>query len=108
MKVLITILATIMAVSQGLAEVTTTKGKTADDQATSTQRGTDVVRMIREKIVADDSLSTNAHNIKIISDKDGITLKGVVASAAERQKVEAHAKSVAGSTSVINRTEISK
>jgi len=108
MKFLITILATIMAVSQGLAEITTNKGKTADDQSASTQTGTDLVRMIREKIVADDSLSTNAHNIKIISDQNGITLKGVVASAAERQKVESLAKSVAGRTSVINRTEISK
>ncbi|WP_413293549.1 BON domain-containing protein [Bdellovibrio sp. HCB185ZH] len=83
--------------------------KKADDQAMTTQRATDITRMIREKIVADDSLSVKAHNIQIITDSNKrVILKGNVSSADEKAKVERIAKGVAGDTQVINNTVVTK
>jgi osmotically-inducible protein OsmY len=82
--------------------------KTADQQAMNTQRDTDLTRMIRQKIVADDSLSINAHNVKIITENGRVYLRGPVESSAERQQVERLAKGVAGKTQVVNETVISK
>jgi osmotically-inducible protein OsmY len=52
---------------------------------------------IRTSIVGDKSLSTYAHNIKIISQNGVVTLKGPVKSEEERKSVLAKAKAVAGS-----------
>ncbi|MBO9666802.1 MAG: BON domain-containing protein [Bdellovibrio sp.] len=89
-------------------EQSSTAYKTADQQAMSSQRDTDLTRMIREKIVADDSLSINAHNVKIITENGRVYLRGPVESKAERQQVERLAKGVAGKTQVVNETVISK
>ncbi|WP_413587073.1 BON domain-containing protein [Bdellovibrio sp. HCB274] len=102
-----------LAVSGAFAEGTSYQQgqsvRKADDQAMTTQRATDITRMIREKIVADDSLSTKAHNIQIITDNNNrVILKGNVDSASEKEKVGSIAKSVAGAAQVINNTVITK
>ena len=51
---------------------------------------------VRKAIVADDSLSTNAHNVKIITNAGTVTLRGPVKSTQEKSAVEAKAKQVAG------------
>lgn len=108
MKVLFTTLAIILYAYNVMAEgYGNTQGTTADDQ-NMTQKDTDLTRMIRQKITDDNTLSVNAHNIKIISENGRILLKGTVASSVERQKVESIAKSVAGKTAVTNKTVISK
>ena len=110
MKILVTVLAVILfAINSFSAEPysQSKKEKTSDDQG-MTQWDTDMSRSIRERLMADSSLSINAHNIKIISENQKIVLKGNVASAAERNKVESIAKSVAGKTPVVNNTVISK
>jgi hyperosmotically inducible periplasmic protein len=56
---------------------------------------------IRKAIVADDTLSTNAHNVKIITSAGVVTLRGPVKSAQEKTAVETKAKQVAG----VNRIE---
>jgi osmotically-inducible protein OsmY len=94
------------------SEGTATQGQSvqkADDQATTNQRATDITRMIREKIMADSSLSVKAQNIQIITDNNNrVILKGNVSSANEKKKVETIAKSVAGQTQVINNTVVTK
>lgn len=109
---IVSIIILSLSASAALAEGTGYQGQTvrkADDQAMTTQRATDLTRMIREKIVADDSLSVKAHNIQIITDNNRrVILKGNVNSASEKAKVESIAKSVAGDTQVINNTVITK
>jgi hypothetical protein len=62
---------------------------------------------IRQAVVADDSLSTNAHNVKIITTSDGaVTLRGPVKSEEERKKIGAMAEQVAGTGRVQNQLEV--
>lgn len=110
MKILVTVIVGILFISNTFAAdsyLPNQTGKTSESQG-MTQRDTDMSRTIRERIMDDSSLSTNAHNIKIISENDKVILKGNVASAAERRKVEVIAKGVAGKTPVVNNTVISK
>jgi len=55
----------------------------------------------------DKSLSTYAHNIKIIIQDSRVTLRGRVRSKEERSKLEAKAVSVAGQGNVTNQLEVS-
>lgn len=62
---------------------------------------------IRRAIMDDASMSTNAQNCKIITDKAGVvTLRGVVNSVTEKEAIEAKAKAAAGVTSVDNQLEV--
>lgn len=61
---------------------------------------------IRQKIVADKSLSMNAHNVKIITSGGVVTLRGPVNTAEEKAKISAAAQHVAGVKQVQNQLEI--
>jgi osmotically-inducible protein OsmY len=61
---------------------------------------------IRQAVVADDSLSTNAHNVKIITANGAVTLRGPVKSDDERKKIAAMAEQVAGAGRVQNYLEV--
>ncbi len=62
---------------------------------------------IRQAVLADDSLSTDAHNVKIITTADGaVTLRGPVKSDDERKKIGAMAEQVAGTGRVQNHLEV--
>lgn len=62
---------------------------------------------IRRAIMDDAALSTNAKNVKIMTDKAGVvTLRGVVNNQAEKDAIDAKAKAVVGVTSVSNQLEI--
>jgi hypothetical protein len=58
----------------------------------------DLTAKIRKAIMADKSLSTYAHNVKIVSQDGTVTLKGPVRSDAEVQTIVAKATEVAGSS----------
>ncbi len=77
------------------------QGLTADDQG-NTASDRQLTRTIRRAVVADKTLSTYAHNVKIISRDGRVTLKGVVRSEAERQDIEAKAVAAAGAGKVHN------
>lgn len=79
----------------------------AGDQSNASD-AVDLTARIRQAITADDSLSMDAHNIKIITENGKVTLRGPVASEAERRKVEAIAKKAAGSQTVINKLDVKK
>ena len=69
---------------------------TADNQKmNSTDR--EITRNIRKSIMADKSLSTYAHNIKIISQNGAVTLKGPVKTEDEKKSVLDKAIAVTGS-----------
>src|ERR1051326_8658534 len=50
------------------------------DQQKDNRTDRDITRQIRQSIVADDSLSTYAHNVKVITQNGQVTLKGPVRS----------------------------
>lgn len=80
---------------------------TAGDQSTS-ERDTHITSEIRKAIVADDSLSTYAHNVKIITINGKVTLKGPVENDREKQAIFNQAVRVAGRKAVTNQIEIVK
>ena len=61
---------------------------------------------VRKAIVDDNTLSVNAHNVKVITSQGTVTLRGPVKSAAEKQAVETKARQVAGVSNVINQLEV--
>jgi len=65
-----------------------------------------ITRDIRRALVADKSLSTYAHNVKVITANGAVTLKGPVRSEEERKAVEAKAVEVAGQGRVANELTI--
>jgi hyperosmotically inducible protein len=65
-----------------------------------------ITQEIRKVVMADKSLSTNAHNVKIITADGVVTLRGPVKSAAEKATIEAKAKQAAGVSRVDNQLEI--
>ena len=67
------------------------------DQQKSNAADMKMTKAIRRSIMADKSLSTYAHNIKIISQNGVVTLKGPVKSDAEKMTVVAKAVAVTGS-----------
>ena len=67
-----------------------------------------VTQEIRRAVVADDSLSTNAHNVKIITVGGVVTLRGPVNSPDERSRIQEKAQQVAGVKRVDNQLEVAR
>lgn len=78
---------------------------TADDQSESKQ-DIDIAAKVRRAVVSDKSLSTNAHNVKIITNEGQVTLRGPVDSEAEKEAIVAKAKEVAGDDRVVDELEL--
>lgn len=72
-------------------------GEVTADQQKDNAADRKLTQEIRRSIIADKGLSTSAHNIKIISQRGMVTLKGPVKSAAEKTSVMEKAVAVAGS-----------
>jgi len=66
----------------------------------------DLAKRIRSAIVDDKSLSTYAHNIKIVAQDGKVTLKGPVRSEEEKSAIETKATEVAGAGNVVNQLEV--
>src|SRR6202165_3768136 len=73
------------------------KAEPTADQQKENKSDRDLVKEIRRAITKDKSLSTYAHNVKIISENGSVTLKGPVKSDDEKQALVAKAVAVAGS-----------
>ena len=72
------------------------------DQGKNNSTDLQTMQKIRKAVVDDKSLSTYAHNVKIISQNGKVTLKGTVRSEEEKQSVEQKATDVAGAGNVTN------
>lgn len=81
---------------------------TTADQQKMNSSDQEITRKIRRAIIEDKSLSTYAHNIKIITQDGMVTLKGPVSSAEEKSNVEAKAEAVAGESNVKNEIQIAQ
>jgi hyperosmotically inducible protein len=73
----------------------------ADQQSNSTS-DVELTRKIRRALTQDSSLSTYAHNVKVITRNGVVELKGPVRSQSEKEAVEAKATDVAGVSKVKN------
>ena len=62
----------------------------------------ELAQKIRRAVVADKTLSTYAHNVKIVAQNGQVTLKGPVRTDDEKKSVEAKATEVAGAGRVTN------
>ena len=61
---------------------------------------------IRRALVADHSLSTYGHNVKVIVSGGTVTLKGPVHSEAEKQSIVAKAAAIAGQEKVTDQLTV--
>ncbi|HEY0687269.1 MAG TPA: BON domain-containing protein [Steroidobacter sp.] len=84
-----------------------TDAKTPVDQS-SDKDAIEVTAGIRRAVLDDKSLSTSAHNIKIVTDGDVVTLRGPVESADEKKRVEALAMKAATGKQVRNEISIAR
>jgi hyperosmotically inducible periplasmic protein len=75
--------------------------KTADQQKMN-PADRETTKKIRSALMDDKSLSTYAHNIKIITIDGMVTLKGPVRSEDEKSAIEAKAREIAGDSNVTN------
>jgi osmotically-inducible protein OsmY len=76
------------------------------DQQKENRSDRDVTRDIRRSIVQDKSLSTYAHNIKIIAQNGMVTLKGPVRSEEEKSAIEAKAAEIVGKDKIMSQLEV--
>jgi hyperosmotically inducible protein len=82
-----------------------TQTTTADNQSSAKSDRLTTAR-IRKAIVADKSLSTYAHNVKIITSNGAVTLKGPVKSEDEKQKVVSEAAAVVAADQITNQLTV--
>ena len=81
--------------------------KTADRQAsTGKKHDVELVRMIRQDLTNDYSLSTYGKNVKILSQDGVITLRGPVRTREEKLQIGSTAKKTAGVNRVNNQLQI--
>jgi hyperosmotically inducible protein len=79
--------------------------KTSGDQSESEADRT-ITQNVRQAVTADDSVSTNGKNVKIITNDGTVTLRGPVKSEQEKTNIGAKAQQIAGVKSVDNQLEI--
>ena len=72
------------------------------DQAKNNKSDREMMQQIRKAVADDKTLSTYAHNVKIIASHGKVTLKGPVHTDDERSNIEAKAVAVAGAGNVTN------
>lgn len=73
---------------------------TTADQQKNNLSDRELTQKIRKAVIADKSLSTYAHNVKIIAQNGAVTLKGPVRSDEEKKTIVAKAAEIAGSDKV--------
>ena len=82
------------------------EGEPTADQQKNNKSDRETAKQIRKALMNDKSLSTYAHNVKVIVQNGTVTLKGPVRSDEEKKTVEAKAAEVAGASNVKNEISI--
>jgi len=80
--------------------VAATQDKPTADQAKNATSDLQIMQKIRKAVVDDKTLSTSAHNVKIISQAGKVTLKGKVKTDEEKSTIVKLATDVAGAGNV--------
>lgn len=76
------------------------------DQQKENSGDRQITQQIRKAIASDKSLSSYAHNVKVITKGGMVTLKGPVKSEDEKKAVEAKAAGVAGESKVTSQLDV--
>lgn len=84
------------------------KSAVSADQQSNDKSDVEITRKIRQAVVKDKSMSTSAQNVKIITAKGRVVLKGPVDSNEEKMKVEQAAAAVAGRDQIVSEIEVKK
>jgi hyperosmotically inducible periplasmic protein len=82
------------------------KGAATADQQKENPNDREITQKIRRALMDDKTLSTYAHNVKVITQDGQVTLKGPVRTEDEKKTVEAKATEVAGVGRVTNQISI--
>jgi hyperosmotically inducible protein len=117
-KIILTLLCvsvfTLSAIAQDTAAADNTRKNerdrsgettTSGDQSNS-QEDVKITAAIRRAVVRDNSLSTTAKNVKIITANGMVTLRGPVKNDAEKAKIAELAQSAAGNAKINNQLEV--
>jgi hyperosmotically inducible periplasmic protein len=86
-------------------KVDASNSQTADAQSNNAM-DLDLTKRIRQSVIADKSLSTYAHNVKIVSVNGSVTLNGVVRTPDEKSAVEMKAADIAGKDKVTSQLKV--
>ncbi|MDP9053103.1 MAG: BON domain-containing protein [Acidobacteriota bacterium] len=81
-------------------------GAVTADQQKENRTDRDLTQQIRKAVIADKSLSTYAHNVKIVSQGGAVVLKGPVRSDEEKKSVMSKAEDIAGSGKVTDQMTV--
>jgi hyperosmotically inducible protein len=76
------------------------------DQQKMNPSDRDITQQIRKSIIADKSLSTYAHNVKVITQNGMVTLKGPVRTEEDKKAIEDKAAQVAGADKVTDEIQV--
>ena len=76
------------------------------DQQKNNPSDRDITQQVRQAIIKDKSLSSYAHNVKVITQNGQVTLKGPVRSDEEKRAIEAKATEIAGDGKVTSELEV--
>ena len=82
------------------------KSEATADQQKENAPDRDLAKNIRQALMHDKSLSTYAHNVKVIVEHGVVTLKGPVRSEEEKRSVEVEAAKLAGAENIKNELTI--
>lgn len=82
------------------------KSNTTADRQAENKSDRDIAQQIRQAVMNDKSLSTYAHNVKIISQNGVVTLKGPVRTDGEKRAIEAMAAQIVGQDKVTSQLEV--
>ena len=82
------------------------KNQPTADQQKENRSDRDITQQIRQSIMKDKSLSTYAHNVKVVTQDGQVTLKGPVRSEDEKKAIEAKAAEIAGDGKVTSELNI--
>ena len=81
-------------------------GEPTADQQKENASDRDLAKQIRQSFIHDKSLSTYAHNVKVIAEGGKVTLKGPVHSEEEKNALGAKASEIAGASNVDNQLDV--
>jgi hyperosmotically inducible protein len=82
------------------------KGAVTADQQKENASDRELTQKIRRALMQDKTLSSYAHNVKIVAQGGQVTLKGPVRTEDEKRTVETKAAEVAGAGHVINQMSV--
>jgi hyperosmotically inducible periplasmic protein len=83
-------------------------GAVTADQQKNDHTDRYLTQQIRKAVMADKSLSTYGHNVKIVSQDGAVTLKGPVHSEDERKSIMAKAEQIAGTGKVTDQMSVTE